>query len=226
MRVVAAIVLACACGGSKPEPAPIKVPPPANPLTPQTACARFDALVAEQCGTFANMNVTSAQCPAVFQMALAAPDTADGKVLTAMGQCMIDHPTCHGVLLCLATIEVASPTEDLRACTDPPDSRAVGIEPAAWQTRNGAGVTSFASAVSSKAHPIETCGIPAGLDWLVAAACTDGSHPIGSRQAAEAARVANVGPGGTCNSIIDLYRVTCPEAVYDVYVDGYVCPLP
>jgi hypothetical protein len=171
------------------------------------------------------MNVTAAQCPEVFQMALDAPDTKDGKVLVAMGKCMVDHPTCQGVQLCIATIQNED-SNDLRACTDPADSRAVGVERAAYAARNGATVTRLPDAHSTKERPIETCGISAGLDWLVAATCSDGSHPIKSRDAAEAARVENVGRGGTCGSIIDLYHVRCTDAEYDVYVDGYVCPRP
>lgn len=224
MRLAVVLALA-ACGSTSPEPATIKPPPPANPVTPQTICQRFGELVAEDCGNFGHMNVQPAQCPEVFQMALAAPDSKDGRVLAAMGGCMVDHPTCKGVLLCIATIPFDDP-HDLRACTDPPDSRAVGVEATRFQARNGAGVTRYAAASSTREHPIESCGISAGLDWLVGLACADGSHPLRSRDAAEAARVKNVGRGGACGSIIDLYRVTCPEASYDIYLDGYVCPLP
>jgi len=218
------LILLAACGGSKPVE-PVKPPPPVRPVTPETVCARFQTLVHEECGTFADMNVTPAQCPEVFQMALAEPQSKDGRVLVAMGTCMVDHPTCQGVTLCLATIQFEDP-HDLRQCTDPPDSRAVGVERAAYQLRNGAAVTRLPDARSTKEKPIEACGISAGLDWLVASTCADGSHPIKSRGAAEAARVQNVGRGGACGSIIDLYHVRCPDAEYDVYVDGYVCPRP
>jgi hypothetical protein len=216
-----ALVLLCACGSSKQEPATIK-PPPAVPK-PQAICERFSQLVAEQCGNFARMNVTAQQCPEVFQMALDTPNTKDGRVLNAMGDCMLNHPTCHGVSLCIATIQFDDPS-DLRACTDPSDSRAVGVDAAAWQARNGANVRTFADAKSTKELPIETCGIQAGLDWLIAVPCADGSHPVTTHDAAEATRAGNVGRGGKCGSIIDLYQVKCPEAAYDIYVDGYVCP--
>ena len=54
--------------------------------------------------------------------------------------------------------------------------------------------------------------------------CEDGSTPIRDHDTAEAARVGNVGKGGRCGSIIDLYQVKCPEATYELFVDGYVCP--
>jgi len=215
----ALLALACACGG-KAEPPPI-VPKPIP--KEQQICTRFGQLVAEQCGNFARMAITDAQCPELFKMALDEPNTKDGRVLAAMGDCMIGHPTCQGVSLCIATIQFDDP-HDLRACSDLPDSRAVGIDKQAWQARGGANVTRLSEARSSKDAPIETCGIAAGLDWLVAATCADGSHPIATRDAGEAARVGNVGRGGKCGSIVDQYRVACPEAAYDVFIDGYVCP--
>src|SRR5512140_1085279 len=161
MRLVALAVFASACGG-KAEPVTIKPPPPVNAMTPQTICARFTQLAAEDCGNFGHMNVQPAQCPEVFETALAAPDSKDGRVLTAMGHCMVEHPTCKGVMLCIATIPFDDP-HDLRACNDPTDSRAVGVDAARWQARNGAGVTRYAAASSTKEHPIEACGIAAGL---------------------------------------------------------------
>jgi hypothetical protein len=50
--------------------------------------------------------------------------------------------------------------------------------------------------------------------------------PITDSKSAEMARVGNVGDGGRCNAIIDRYKVQCPEASYEIYLDGYVCPLP
>ena len=217
------LILLVACGPKAVEP--VKPPPPVRPVTPETVCARFDTLRGEHCGTFDNMTVTSAQCPEVFQMAFADPTSKDGRVLGAMGKCMVDHPTCQGVTLCIAAIQYEDP-HDLRACADPNDSRAVGVTPGAFQARNGAAVSRLPDVKSSKTTPIEACGISGGLEWLVASTCADGSHPVKSSAEAEAARVQNVGPGGSCGSIIDLYRLTCPEAVYDVFVDGYVCPLP
>lgn len=73
--------------------------------------------------------------------------------------------------------------------------------------------------------PIEVCGFLAENEWLFSATCDDGSHPITKRKEAEAARSGNEGRGGRCGSIIDLYKVKCPEATYDIHIDAYVCPL-
>lgn len=219
-----AFVLALvACGGTHDQVQTVR-PPDVRPVTPETVCARFSQLVKQECGAFANL-MTPKQCPEVFRQALDAPTTKDGRVLSQMGRCMVDHEKCDAVSMCLATIKFDDPT-DLRACSDHPDSRAVGVPQDAFDRRTGAEVTQFAEAVSSKAQPIETCGVSAGLDWLVRATCNDGSQPIANHEDAEKSRTGNVGPGGRCNSVIDLYRISCPEKTYDVYVDSYVCPLP
>ena len=85
-------------------------------------------------------------------------------------------------------------------------------------------MTKFSEARSTKELPIEVCTIDAENEWLSSLSCDDGSQPIDSHQAAEMARVGNLGNGGRCGSIIDLYRVKCPEKSYDLYVDAYVCP--
>ncbi|MGE0870359.1 MAG: hypothetical protein AB7P03_17470 [Kofleriaceae bacterium] len=36
-------------------------------------------------------------------------------------------------------------------------------------------------------------------------------------------RSGSVGPGGRCNSIIDLYKVGCPDGDVSVYIDVYMC---
>ena len=68
------------------------------------------------------------------------------------------------------------------------------------------------------------CGIPAEMEWLLSVTCSDGSRPFPDYDHAHAARVGNVGPGGKCGSIIDLYEVPCPEGTYKIFIDAYVCP--
>ena len=236
--ILAAAVLATACGGARPVPATAQTPATPAPrpatsaaqaaapaVTPEAICARFQQLRAEPCGGLASMQLDASSCVDTFRKGLAEPERADGKVLAAMGRCMVEHAACADVLACLGTITYEDP-HDLRACTDDADSRAVGVPAAEFAQRNGAGVTRFRDAHSSKAQPIEMCGIDGGIDWLESLTCDDGSHPVTSHGRAEALRAGNVGPGGRCGSIIDLYRVPCPEATYDVYVDGYICALP
>jgi hypothetical protein len=238
MRLLALVLFACACGGGS---KPATTPPPApgkgsaavaSPhgashaaLTAETVCARFVSLKQQHCGNFDNIKLSAAECPDVFRVALARGAQKDDKVLAAMGRCMVDQADCDGVMACFATVSYEDPN-DLRACTAPNDSRAAGLPAADFARRNGAGVARYRDAKSSKAQPIEMCGISGGIAWLTGLACDDGSHPVASRDDAEQVRAGNVGAGGRCGSIIDLYKVSCPERTYEVYVDGYICPLP
>jgi len=86
-----------------------------------------------------------------------------------------------------------------------------------------AGVTTLTAATTSKEKPVEACGVEGQLAWLMRATCADGSHPFKDDDTAHDARVGNVGPGGRCESIIDLYEVPCPEKTYEIYMDLYVC---
>ena len=59
--------------------------------------------------------------------------------------------------------------------------------------------------------------------WLSKLTCDDGTRPLSDARAAQQARTGNVGPGGKCGNIVDLYRVTCPEGDVDVFIDMYWC---
>lgn len=53
--------------------------------------------------------------------------------------------------------------------------------------------------------------------------CDDGSNPFdGDLKKGAQSRVGNVGENST-GHIIDKYRVPCPEKVYMVFVDMYMC---
>jgi hypothetical protein len=146
------------------------------------------------------------------------------SLLSKSGHCVVEEgDDCDHVVFCIQ--ESTFDKSNLRACSDDEPGKAAGLLQADWRRRNGAGVTELAAARSSKAAPIEVCGFIAENEWLFAATCQDGSHPIMSRSQAESARVGNVGPGGRCGSIVDRYRIACPEETYDIYIDGYVCPL-
>lgn len=94
----------------------------------------------------------------------------------------------------------------------------------AYENRYGAGMTRFSEVRTSKKRPLEACGIEAALEQLVRATCDDGTQPFGGDlMAAHMSRVGNVGSGGRCDAIINVYDVPCPEARYLVYVDRYFC---
>lgn len=109
-------------------------------------------------------------------------------------------------------------------CPRDGDFGPVVLERQQYEARTGADAKSFATLITSKEKPLEDCGIPAVLEKLAWLRCNDGSNPFGGQsRAAHASRSGNVGPGGRCDSIIDLYVVPCPEAKYEVFADSYVC---
>ncbi len=89
--------------------------------------------------------------------------------------------------------------------------------------RRGRDVTKFSVAKTTKEKPLEVCGVKQQQQWLMTATCEDGSRPYQDRQQIAQSRRGNVGPGGTCGTIIDLYVATCPEAEYELHIDMYHC---
>ncbi|CAN5906852.1 hypothetical protein BH11MYX3_BH11MYX3_12720 [soil metagenome] len=230
MRAGLLLILAMGCGGStKPAPTPVTPPPPvadgsgsaappavAAAPTPAAICKRITELKAQKCGSFTDLEIDEVQC--VGELAKAGNDPA----LAAFTGCVV-QPSCEEVKNCLTAASQQAPEEiqELRACDDRSKSyQAVGLPAAEWNKRNGAGVTKYAAAKSTKDLPIEMCGIREENSWLVSLTCNDGSHPI---MDAETARVGNVGTGGRCGAIIDKYAVKCPEKTYDIFIDAYVC---
>jgi hypothetical protein len=223
------LLVVAACGGSSatrpPEPKSPAPPPKtaqqAAAISPEVFCERFVALRDSGCEAFASITMTREEC--VQELGAASSDPAEAAFMNQTGQCVVGFKTCGDVVACLANL---GPKEDeLRACSAEDPGKAVGLPRAEYEKRNGAGVTKFSQAKSTKDLPVEVCTIPAEAEWLASLRCDDGTQPIDS-SSAEMARVGNVGKGGRCGSIIDLYRVKCPEKSYDIYVDGYVCPQP
>jgi hypothetical protein len=90
--------------------------------------------------------------------------------------------------------------------------------------RVGQGQTALASMpASTKEHPIEVCGVGSENAWLAATTCANGKHAYAGPEDVEASRAGDLGPGGRCGAIIDLYKVACPEKTYEVYMDMYMC---
>lgn len=221
------LLMLFACGGSAatkpPEPktpAPKTAAAQQGAITPEVFCERFVALRDGGCEAFASVSMTRDEC--VKELSAATSDPQEAAFMSQTGQCVVGFRNCSDVIACLASL--GPKEDDLRACTENDPGKAVGMPRAEYDKRNGAGVTKFSQAKSTKDLPIEVCTIKAETEWLTQLSCDDGTQPIDGNQAAEMARVGNVGKGGRCGSIIDLYRVKCPEKSYDLYVDGYVCP--
>ncbi|SRR5260221_2324496 len=221
------VVFACACG---PATTPSIRPPPANhatvsatgaPITPEALCGRLNTLKVHGCGPFSDLELDS--CTKDVRDGL--DDPSNRPAVEALNECTLEISACGDVIACLGGLKS---TAKLRACHEKSDEllgAAVGVPHDAWKRAIKRGVTKFSQVKSSKTAPIEMCGIPTENAWLSALTCDDGTTPIGDA-GAETSRVGNLGDGGRCNSIIDLYRVKCPEASYDIYLDGYVCPQP
>lgn len=98
------------------------------------------------------------------------------------------------------------------------------LSPEEWAKRRGTEARRFDELMTSKAEPAEACGVEGQIELLMRLTCADGANPFGSFGEAHGSRAGNVGPGGACGHIIDLYRVPCPEQTYEVFIDLYVCP--
>ena len=180
-------------------------------------------LQADHCEAFSDLD-TGPTCAKGYKDGLADASAAAG--MRFIGQCVTQLDTCADVVACLGGL---SQQGKLRGCTESGDDvigAAVGRPRAEWMKLTGRNAKTYADVHSTKDQPVEVCGIATENEWLSSLTCTDGSHPIENRGAAEQFRVGDLGAGGRCSSIIDLYRVKCPEATYDVYLDGYVCPMP
>ncbi len=239
MRAALFVLLVAGCGGpSKPAPVPPTTPPsnaetaPVAALAPATTaqvCKRVVELAAQNCGQFASLNMKEPECIAELDRA------GDNPMLKAFTTCVVQS-SCEEVKNCLTAesqkAATAEPTH-LRACADTSSMDPVGLPAADWAVRNGAAAKKFSDAKSTKAKPIEMCGIGQENDWLAQLSCNNGSKPAGvdpeSKKPTawfpELSRVGNVGNGGRCQSIVDEYQVVCPEATYDIFVDAYVCPI-
>jgi hypothetical protein len=207
----ALLLVLCACGGaSATKPAEPTAPKATaqGTITPEAFCDRFAALHDSGCDPFASMQMTRAEC--LDELTKMKDDPQATAFVTQEGTCLVGFQTCGDVLQCLKTL--GPDPNDLRACNEDVPGKAVGMPKAEWEKRNGANITKYSQARSTKELPLEVCTIDNESELLTTLACEDDSHPIADHAAAEMARVGNVGKGGRCGSIIDLYRVKCPEA--------------
>jgi hypothetical protein len=200
-----------------------------GPVTPATICARVAELRHKQCRAVERYALSEAECRDDVERSLETrgPDARTAK--HAQGRCMLDHASCDAIAGCLAALDAAADEMDgtptrLRTCKQTEVFAPVGLARARWERRRGAGARRYADVATTKARPVEVCGKPAQAEWLTTVTCRDGSRPFPSSSHARAARLRNVGRGGRCSSIIDLFAVPCPEGTYKIYIDAYVCP--
>jgi len=97
------------------------------------------------------------------------------------------------------------------------------VTPEQWDARRGAGVTKLSELNTTKDDPAQACMPAHSYRWLAGLTCDDGSRPLKNADEAARARTGNVGPGGKCGNIVDVYEVSCPEGAVEVFIDMYWC---
>lgn len=126
-----------------------------------------------------------------------------------------------------------TPSPDAREGSDPPPRPEPRVDPMcahrpekagpflldATQTmqRNGYAADKITEADSTKEHPIEVCGLEGARKWIAAARCPDGSVASGE------GRVGSVGLGGRCNTMIEKFKVSCPDGPINVFFAVHFC---
>lgn len=200
-------------------------------VTAPAVCDRILALQADHCRLVDGFELSRDECIADFERSLDARGDDARAATVSMGRCLLENASCEEIAQCVVALNPYADQQDgtptnFRACEDRDVYAPVGLSAEAYARRHGAGVTRYRDHASTKDQPVEVCGMPAQIEWLMAATCDDGSRPFANGQQAHASRVGNVGSGGQCGSIIDLYEVPCPEGTYAIYIDAYVCPRP
>ena len=155
-----------------------------------------------------------------------SPGFAQGcatQITAPQRACMIAAPSAKAWSDCLKPPkpDEVDPASDV-LCTRPAGPRGpVVVTQAEYDGRRGAKAIRFSQLNPSE--PLEVCGADASYTRLQALTCDDGSKPFASGMAVGSARVGNIGAGGRCKTMIDHYKVRCPEKLYDVHVDMYWC---
>ena len=202
---------------------------PMAEVTPTAVCGRIFELKASRCELVSGYDLNPDECVADYGRSLEERGPEARQATQTAGHCLLDFQSCADVSSCFEQLDNDANNgapEEYRACSQTEVYAPVGLSRADWAKRKGAGVERYSQAATTKADPVAVCGIPAEMTWLLGAVCDDGSRPFEDPAHAHAARVGNVGPGGACGSIIDLYEVPCPEGTYAIYIDAYVCPVP
>ena len=128
--------------------------------------------------------------------------------------------------------EGASTTPSLPAGPDPKqvcgardEYQAGRISQSDYDSRPSVDETQLIDLNSSKEQPVKMCGANDSYAFVAQLRCEDGAVHNRARQP-QRARVGNVGPGGQCDNIIDLYRVRCSDGnTHEIFIDMYWCPL-
>ncbi len=109
-----------------------------------------------------------------------------------------------------------------------PPAGGVGLSAVMWPTakahlRRFINETRLDKVLSTKATPVEICGARGQIAWLLRARCPGGGAPFTNGHVAHRSRAGNVGSGGRCGKIVDLYKIPCPGKTYNIFMSLYHC---
>ncbi len=130
---------------------------------------------------------------------------------------------CDAAIPCLTSARELRVPDKARSCGDE-GSTAIIVDDDTWQARRGLRAKRFADVSTTVEEPVEVCKIDGEIDWMTGVTCDDGSNPYASREEVNEGRDSWLDRGGRCNSILDRYTVSCPEATYTIHIDRYLCP--
>jgi hypothetical protein len=83
--------------------------------------------------------------------------------------------------------------------------------------RVGTGAKTYADVDPTKEKPVEVCGLEGARLWLENTKCPDGS--AGTQQG----RVGSIGLGGRCNTMLEKFKVGCPDGSINVLIAVHFC---
>lgn len=83
--------------------------------------------------------------------------------------------------------------------------------------RRGTGAKTYADVEATREEPIEVCGLEGARRWLEATRCPDGSV------ATQGGRFDSVGFGGRCNTMIERFKVGCPDGNLSIVFAVHFC---
>lgn len=189
--------------------------PPGKVYSSDDACQKLVALEASnQCGTLSK-GASQSDCVGALDDLVKRTPKARHDLYPKFFECLSTGDTCAAVEACNKTHFAAR-----YAGCDRPEELFSPVRPVPGaKTPSGR----LAELNSTIGDPVEVCGVRGEQEFLMLSECADGSSPFRSTGQIRNARVGNVGAAGRCGSTIDLYQVKCPEKVYEVYMDMYVC---
>ena len=83
--------------------------------------------------------------------------------------------------------------------------------------RRGTGAKTYADVEYTKEQPIEVCGMEGARMWLEKTRCPDGSVGV------QGGRFDSVGFGGRCNTMIERFKVGCPDGNLSILFAVHFC---